>query len=65
MAVLEGLDVGAEHATGGSGVQVYFGSEFAGDRGELAEVDGVQVVALPGERNQPVLLAGLAAAASR
>ena len=35
LAVLEGLDVGAQDAAGGAGMQVHFGRDLAGDPGDL------------------------------
>jgi hypothetical protein len=62
-ARLKGLDVGAKDTAGGSWVQADFSGELAGDPRQLPEVDGAQVVPLPGEGDQPVLLAGVGPAA--
>ena len=64
VAGLQGLDVGFEDATGGALVQADFGADLAGDPGDLAQRQAVQVVALAGERDQQVLLAWLAATAA-
>jgi len=57
VVVLQGQDVGAQDAAGGAGVQADLGAGRGGDRGDLADRQGVQVVPLAGQGDQPVLLA--------
>jgi hypothetical protein len=48
VAVAQGLDVSAQDAAGGAGVQVDLGADPRRDHGDLGQRDVVQVVALAG-----------------
>jgi hypothetical protein len=55
VAVAQGLDVGAQDAAGGAGVQVDLGADPRSDRRDLGQRDAVLVVALAGQGDQQVL----------
>ena len=57
---MQGLDVSAQDAAGGTGMEVDFGGDLAGDPGRAVERQPAQVVALAGQGDQQVLLAWLA-----
>jgi hypothetical protein len=61
---VQGLDVGAQDSSGGARVEVYFGGDLTGDPCDAVEGEVGEVVALAGEGDQKILLAGLAVGAA-